>query len=163
MTKREKETRAFMYKNLQNLGFSFDDCEKLRRISMTLRRWYELECGTENAFGTSFAVERGYKSDEDHNYGSFVCNFDGKPWIRVGRQTKEGYKVSHHPTADKEKGAIKRLEAIIKPFRRKLFYYLQTDPRGAALYIVPYSQLRRYKKSKAQIDCCYSSVGICVY
>lgn len=158
MTKRETARRAMMFRNLQNLGFSLDDCNKLRRISMTLRRWYELECGTENDFGTSFAIERGSYVDR-----AFVSNFGGKPYLRIARNTSSGYKVHYTPIPDRELGAIRRLNAIVRPFRRKLFYFLQTDPRGAALYIIPYSRLRKYGKTKAQVDCCYSSVGICVY
>jgi hypothetical protein len=159
MTNREKEQRAFMYKNLHRLGFSFDDCESLRRISMTLRRWYELECGTENDHGSNLAIERGSRVN-----GEFISDPDGKPFMRCGYVSGDGkYRVTHNSVADRETGAIKRLNAITAPLKRKLCYYLQTDPRGAALYIVPYAQLRRYGKTKGQIDCCYTSVGICVY
>jgi len=42
MTEREQ-----ILNQLNRLGITRDDSEELRRISMTLRRWYEGECGTE--------------------------------------------------------------------------------------------------------------------
>ena len=36
---------------LQAAGISYDDAVSLRRISMTLHRWHELECGDGNNYG----------------------------------------------------------------------------------------------------------------
>lgn len=47
-TKRELEQRAQYYQALQSLGFTHEECEQLRRISMTLHRWHEMECGDDN-------------------------------------------------------------------------------------------------------------------
>jgi hypothetical protein len=33
---------------LETAGISYDDAAQLRRISMTLHRWHELECGDGN-------------------------------------------------------------------------------------------------------------------
>jgi hypothetical protein len=95
--------------------------------------------------------------------GKFVCNPNGKPFMRMARNTSQGYKVTHYATADRETGTIKRLKAIVAPFKHKLTYYLQTDPRGAALYIIPFARLRRYGEKLSKVDCCYSQVGLCVY
>lgn len=37
--------RAEVLARLVGLGITTEDAEKLRRISHTLRRWFELECG----------------------------------------------------------------------------------------------------------------------
>lgn len=39
-----------------------------------------------------------------------------------------------YPIADREKGAIKRLDAMMQG-KSHLWYYIQSDPRGCALYI----------------------------
>jgi len=46
-TKREQEQRARMFKVLAMNGINYDDSHALRRISMTLHRWHEMECGTD--------------------------------------------------------------------------------------------------------------------
>lgn len=158
MTKREQEHRHWLYNALQKEGLTFEQCESLRRIGLTLRRWYELECGTENDFGTSFAIERGQKEN-----GEFIADPDGKPYLRSSYWSGGQYQVSHYLFPDREKGAIKLLAAIMQPFKRKLAYYLQTDPRGAALYIIPLRNLRRLGKTVKDINTCYTSVGYCVY
>ena len=45
MSKRESERQANQENTLLNLGFTTDEAASLRRISLTLRRWYERECG----------------------------------------------------------------------------------------------------------------------
>lgn len=46
MTKREMEQRHHMLNALASLGFTFEESNQLRRISMCLRSWHEAECGT---------------------------------------------------------------------------------------------------------------------
>lgn len=133
---RQKET-------LQGLGFTQSEAESLRRISMTLQRWYELECGTEAGH-----IER----DEE----------TGKPYM----VTDFGKHCRRYIVADRETGAIKRLQGIInaRNIRQSraedplLSYYLQTDPRGAALYI-----LRPQDVPAGESPAAYYSRGICVY
>jgi hypothetical protein len=57
---------------LQEAGFSFEDASALRRISMTLHRWHELECGDSNDYG-SWAIERG-------KHVAAVHYRDANPW-----------------------------------------------------------------------------------
>jgi len=45
--------RREIISRLQDLGFNYEAAQTLRRISMTLQRWFEYECGTENERGTS--------------------------------------------------------------------------------------------------------------
>ena len=52
--------------DLQSAGFSFEDAHALRRISMTLHRWFELECGDSNNHG-SWAIVRGRKTKRVHS------------------------------------------------------------------------------------------------
>lgn len=110
MTRKEHERRARMRAALHHTGIAPDDADKLRRISVTLRRWHELECGIGHG-----AIER----DET----------TGRPyWINAvnGRRS---------PVADRETGARKRLAAIMAQYPA-LSAYVQGDPRGAALYII---------------------------
>jgi len=185
MTKREKQDRDIMFQRLMAKGLTLEELQKLRRISLTLRRWYELECGTENDYGTSFAIERGFRRD-----GIFVscpneteCREFGatcKPYLRIAYNDYDGvHRIVHNIIPDRETGALKRLAAIMAPHKRRLTYYLQTDPRGCALYIVPLNTLRSYikrtdiiskltyngvKPSRQYIlSACYPSVGIAVY
>lgn len=137
MTKREKLRITAQENNLVRLGFTTEEAAKLRRISLALRRWYELECGTDIG-----SVER----DEE----------TGKTYWRNANTGKLS------PFRDLETGANKRLIEIIRarnsrqPIR--VDYYLQTDPRGAALYI-----LRDQDVPKDKDAASYYSRGICIY
>lgn len=129
-----------MLARLERAGFSTDDALALRRISMTLKRWHELECGDDSG-----CIER----DED----------TGKPFIE--RWDPYSGKWIKWAIADRERGALKRLNAIMARYP-DWAAYVQGDPRGAALYV--------YRKdsellagSKYGIESCYSSVGIAVY
>lgn len=153
MTRKEAERLTHQENTLMSLGFTRDEAESLRRISMTLRRWYEQECGDSNDYA-SWAIERDEQTD--------------KPY-RAHYPHRDGCRMTRTPIADREKGAVKRLKAIIDARNtrtcaeqivcpncgqwqlidclnecihrglaptRKVFYYLQTDPRGCALYIL---------------------------
>jgi hypothetical protein len=161
MTKREREDRNRMLDAMYKLGFSSEEATTLRRISMTLRRWFEMECGTENDYGTSFAIERGAMVD-----GSFSSDPDGKPFLRIAYNKAKIYHIDHHPTADKEKGARKRLYAIMAR-HPTLAAYVQTDCRGNALYLYKKAALRNYqtlcRNDLLTIDCCYTSIALAVY
>jgi len=95
---------------LERAGISYQDATALRRISMTLHRWHELECGIDNG-----CVER----DETTGKTYWLNSMSGR----------------RYPTPDRETGAIKRLKEIMSRYPT-LGYYIQGDPRGAALYIL---------------------------
>lgn len=148
MTKREFERRAHLARTLQDLGFTADEAESLRRISNTLQRWYELECGTDAGH-----IER----DEKSGLPYFVPNYPNGGPSRLG-----SYRVP-----DREKAAEKRLAGIIAArndrdyhpiIKTPVSYYLQTDPRGAALYILRPGDVPAGKDTGA-----YYSRGVCVY
>lgn len=143
---------------LLGLGFTQDEAEQLRRISTTLHRWHELECGTDGG-----CVERDEKTNKPY-------------WVSEwGTQWGPG-KRCRRLIADRETGALKRLAKIIE--RRNSFgdvenhvsggctitkrepvsTYIQTDPRGAALYIIRPGDVPEGGDIGA-----YYSRGICVY
>ena len=97
-----------MIRSLESEGVTYQDAQALRRISMTLQRWHEMECGTDRG-----AIER---DDET-----------GVPYYRTVRGTR-------YRTRDMETGALKRLAAIMARYPH-LKAHVQGDPRGAALYI----------------------------
>ena len=49
---------------LLKLGISYEHACQLRRISMTLRNWFELECGTGDE-RTTRSIERDDNGDEE--------------------------------------------------------------------------------------------------
>jgi hypothetical protein len=65
--------------------------------------------------------------------------------------------LRYEPIADRERGAKKRLAKIMAKYPT-MGYYIQTDPRGAALYILTAEQL----SSGRPIDQIYNR-GIAVY
>jgi hypothetical protein len=154
MTRKEAERLTRLMDTLRSLGFTTEEAEALRRISMTLHRWHELECGDSNTYG-SWAIER-----ED--------NGDGPPYM-VRHHYRHGQgkdTVTRTRIADKERGAKKRLAAIlqrvnVEPRPNKVFpleAYIQTDPRGAALYIIRPGDV----PAGENVDAYYNR-GICVY
>ena len=137
-------------------GIALDDAVALRRISMTLHRWFELEWGDGNNHG-SWAIVRGTKTKE-----GFVHDDDGKPYLEhhhyrhgAGQDT-----TTHIPLADRERGALKRLERIMTRYSG-FVSYVQGDPRGCALYILPPAIVARLPDG-GDIGSIYSS-GIAVY
>jgi len=124
------------------------DAERLRRISMTLHRWHEMECGDSNDHA-SWAIERD--GDEP----------DSKPYLVTHPHGRSGepMKSRRTPIADRETGARKRLAAILKRYPA-LTAYVQTDPRGCALYILTPEQVNGVRPD--EIDAIYSR-GLAVF
>lgn len=101
---------------LRDMGFSFEEAQSLRRIEMTLGRWGEAECNGD--------IQR----DET----------TGKTYRHYGHNTAGPFYTVK--TADREKGALKRLAAIMANHPALVAYH-QTDPRGCSLYIVNRAEL----------------------
>lgn len=116
---------TYDYDQLLRLGISYDDAVQLRRISVTLHRWHELECGDGNNY-SSWCIVRGKKTGKVFEYAD-----EGKPYIE--QHTHDG-STAYYPTPDRERGAKDRLKRIMAGYP-SLMAYVQTDPRGAALYI----------------------------
>lgn len=171
MTRKEAMRQNQQTDTLRALGFTAGEAEQLRRISMTLHRWYEGECGTDRA-----CIVRGRW---DREKGEFIYDADGPPhWELAGGSGKGRY----IRTPDREKGAVARLKAIIAAQNARISdpnskeaelhihatcaaklagsvgYYLQTDPRGAALYILRPGDVPDGGEAGS-----YYNRGICVY
>lgn len=125
------ETEA-MLNRLMRVGITRSDAEKLRRIAMTLHRWHELECGVEDG---------GIERDELTGKVTFY-----NPHRNV-----------RFPYPDRETPALKHLADIMDNYP-DLGYYVQGDPRGAALYILPPGTVPEGEDVDA-----YYSRGIAVY
>lgn len=108
-TAAEKEDRERVLADLMRAGISRDDAIILRRAARTLHRWHELECGTERGL-----IER----DED----------TGLTWMVNSAGTK-------FRTPDMETGALLRILSVVMHYPG-VSYFVQGDPRGAALYIL---------------------------
>lgn len=149
MTKTERARLTAQENALVALGFTIDEAEALRRISRALRRWYELECGTHLG-----CIER-----DDATGKPRFLSYSGRRW----------------PVRDMERGALRRLGRIIaarnerQPLMSVVMLrdraapnvvetYIQTDPRGAALYILRPGDVLPGSKAES----CYTN-GLCVY
>jgi hypothetical protein len=137
MTKQEKERITALYHRLNEMGFSFSECETLRKASMALSRWGERECNGE--------VERDEETGLTWHY--YDVQRQDKVWIR------KGFRVP-----DRETGAKKRITALLKAHNDWDWYY-QTDPRGCAVYLIPVKEV----KSIAYLESNYSTIGIAIY
>lgn len=116
---------------------------------MTLHRWHELECGDSNDYA-SWTIARGRKVN-----GVFEYDDNGTPFEECHVHTEN--KARYTPIADRERGALKRLQAIMARYPGFAFY-VQGDPRGASLYILRPGDIL----ADASVDSCYTR-GIAVY
>ena len=112
---RNKRDRGHEYNICTRLEINYTHFDNFRRDSMTLRRWFERECGDSNNYA-SWAVERNPDTDIPYLV----------TYPHNGKERK-----SRIP--DREKGARKRIDERCK--RLNLHYYIQTDCRGLALYL----------------------------
>ncbi len=162
--------REYDYHSLQLAGISFEDARALRRISMTLHRWHELECGDGKNYGSwcitrgkwqtlSIAAHEALGETQVNTKRQFVHDDHGRPFMEhhhyahgKGKDT-----VTYSLMADREAGALRRLAKIMKAYPT-LSYYVQGDPRGAALYILRPGDV----PEGCSPDSCYNR-GIAVY
>lgn len=162
MTKNEREQQRHMMNALEQLGFDASEREALRRISMTLHRWHELECGDSNEH-KSWSIER----DEETNRPYMVEHMHVQ--ARPGGSIYSNNGTYRTRIPDRETGARKRLAAIIEARNKRhecgrgyiaegVDCFIQGDPRGAALYI-----LRPGDVPEGADPSAYYSRGICVY
>lgn len=123
----DKHSHA-MIDQLLNAGISYADALALRRIAMTLHRWHELECGDGNEWA-SWCIVRGQKVNGEFIYGDSCAPYEE-------RHLHSQNKAVYTRVPDRENGAKRRLAAIMARYPA-LRSYIQTDPRGASLYILP--------------------------
>ena len=134
--------RVEVIRRLQEAGISWEHANTLRRISMTLQRWGELECGNSNVM-FSYGIERDGET--------------GKPYMVRYYHNGVLKNITKEPIPDREKGALKRLQAIMTHYPAYVAYH-QTDPRGCAVYVVRKDDI----PEGAKLDSCYNR-GIAVY
>ena len=145
MTKSELVRHLHQENMLMSLGFTLSETQTLRRISLTLRRWHERECGIDGG-----CIERDEKTNRPY-------------WV-----TERG---SRWTIPDRETGARKRLYKILSDRNTRAWIgtkgsinevsisaYIQTDPRGAALYLLRPGDI----PDGMSADSCYSR-GLCIY
>ncbi len=132
-----QKDRMEVLARLARLGIASEDAQALRRISLTLRRWFELECNGD--------ISRDEITD--------------LPYAHYGRGTKGPFLTARIP--DRETGAKKRLARILAKYP-SLHAYVQTDPRGAALYLLTSEQVAWNGGSIEQLDSIYSR-GTAIY
>ena len=121
MSTTQKERYEVMTR-LDRLGIAYDDACQLRRISLTLRRWYELECGDGQGHIERDATTGKPRYHRDNH--SYLDPHDPRAWSCI---------------ADRETGATVRLGKIMARYPH-LTPYVQTDPRGASLYLLTAQQ-----------------------
>jgi len=139
MNKRTAQRYTHLVNSLSLLGFTMDETDRLLKISRTLQRWHELECGTGNEHGTSFHVERDPVTD--------------RPFLVTSWRDR----TNRRAYQDREKGALRRLAEVLKGKENIAGFYQQTDPRGCALYI-----LRKGDVPEGENVECYYTRGIAV-
>jgi hypothetical protein len=133
---------------LTALGITDHDARALRRIAMTLHRWHEMECGSSHEHA-SWCLVRGRNDG-----AAFEYDDNGAPFNEVHPHNGTTYYVS---VPDRERGALKRLAVIMARYPA-LSFYVQTDPRGAPLYI-----LRPGDVPEGEDGSAHYSRGIAVY
>lgn len=117
--------RAAVIAGLARIGISTPDAESIRRNAITLRNWFEMECGTERN-GVSVMIER----DENE-----------KPFQRTQFATRSGWHDTRRPVADLEARARKKLAQTMERYHG-LKAYIQGDCRGPSVYILRSEDIR---------------------
>lgn len=120
--------------SLAHLHFPPTDIEKLLRIEKKLRRWHELQCGAEAGHVEEVGGEGSGKWEFVNQHGH------------------------RSPIRDAGKQAGKALDAF-KASHPDLFFYVQTDPRGCALYVLNVRQMHPSEDLHAVYD---RGVAICI-
>lgn len=108
-------TPETIHRTAQALSVTPETIEALRRCSMTLHRWHELECGDGNNWA-SWCLERDEAT--------------GIPYMVTYPHTG---KSRRSRVADRETSTLKRVKRICA--EAGLYFYVQADPRGCALFV----------------------------
>ena len=132
MKQRDWQDRTRQEAALRKAGIRTEDLPTLRRISHTLHRWFEKECGDGHG-----CIEREEETNQTY-------------WLNATTGTRT-------PIADREGGARRRLKTLMARYPQ-LTPYIQTDPRGVALYLLRPGDVPKGEKLES-----YYSRGIGVY
>jgi hypothetical protein len=99
----------------RGIDIPLEDVNTLRRAEKTLRNWFEEECGNGDDY-KSWSIERDPETDI--------------PYRVIHPHSGKSYSTK---IPDREKGARSRVGDVCQ--RNGLSFYVQTDPRGGALYV----------------------------
>lgn len=135
MTKKQAVEYARTIDRLRGMGFTRGEAEALFRIERTLHRWHEMECNG------------NIRRDGD----------DGEGAPRFWYELRNGEWITGQACPDREAGARKRLARIMAE-HPTCTAYVQTDPRGGALYIITLEALA----DGAKVDSVYNARGVAV-
>lgn len=116
----------------RGIELSIEAVAVLRKCELVLHNWHEWECGLDNGHA-SYCIVRD--------------DVTGKPFVEHHPYNGKSYRT---PCTDREAGALKRIALVCK--ENNIHYYIQTDPRGCALYI----------SKEPMTDSNYSSLGYAV-
>jgi hypothetical protein len=150
MTKNEALRRARLDSYLLTLGFTDSEVASLRRINSTLQRWHELECGTDRGH-----IER----DDETGKPFWGCPYSGRRSTVPDRETGALRRLAGIISARNER--MPALSVVMLPDRAApnvLTTYIQSDPRGAALYILRPGDI----PAGTSVESCYTR-GVCVF
>lgn len=140
--KTKRDRLLDLYERLQHWGISRDDIDSLLRVEKGLSRWSAMECGTDAG-----AIMRDEKT--------------GKPFFQKDIYIRGEWKTIKRPIRDLEKSYLARLNNIMSRYPQ-FIHYIQSDPRGCAVYIIPRDKIPAGVAVLPWIDSNYSSVGCAV-
>jgi hypothetical protein len=177
MTKNEALRRSRLDSYLLTLGFTDSEVASLRRINSTLQRWHELECGDGNGMierdettGKPFWISytRRYLGANDARMRSPVADRETGALRRLSKIMRDRETRLNLPHGGRnwvcddgtvdivEDGEVVRQN--LPPGAAILETYIQTDPRGAALYILRPGDI----PAGTSVESCYTR-GVCVF
>jgi len=151
MTRKEAMRQNAQADTLRSLGFTAEEAEELRRISMALRRWHEAECGTDHG-----CIE--YDDDQQDGKAYWLSSVTGRRLPIPNRGAGARRRLAQIIQARNERVAVAASLDRVLDRRGAVRAYIQTDPRGAALYIIRPDDV----PAGQPVDAYYSR-GICVY
>lgn len=115
---------------------------------------------SEQVFKTLIRIERQlHRHAEASANGDIVEDTNGKTY-RVLRSTRTGEEITRYETRNMHAGAIRRLTRIAQ--ETGIVFYVQTDPRGTALYAFTASALEEMRQRNITPQAAYYPYGIAI-
>lgn len=132
---------------LRALGIKRDDCATLRRLEKRLARWHELECGTCHPAREDWTVCIERDDETGKTFKRTMGNSGGR-WF------------DHREPCIDDEARVKRALSWLEAEYPHLIFYVQTDPRGCALHVIPRDRL---PSPDADPSLYYFPRGVAVY
>lgn len=127
MTRKEALQTEEMLRSLERLGITRNDAEALRRISMTLHRWHELECGVEHG-GVDYDEETGRIGTIATQASGPVCPFPTVAKAPCADWTSSWAGIPACPTTSKATRAVPRSTSSAQGIFSKVPKWTPTTP-----------------------------------